>query len=85
MWFIFGGRLPQTRRVFSTVLLKSVAVCLYPSHTSIHIMAYLMNIGHELLGVEGLCERSFKQIFLEKKTKMSDENSLDKIIKIKFP
>ena len=29
MWFIFGGRLPQTRGVFSTVLLKSVAVCLY--------------------------------------------------------
>ena len=29
MWFIFGGRLPQPRRVFSTVLLKSVAVCLY--------------------------------------------------------
>ena len=33
MWFIFGGRLPQTRGVFSTVLLKSVAVCLYaPQH-----------------------------------------------------
>ena len=30
-WFIFGGRLPQTRGVFSTVLLKSVAVCLYAS------------------------------------------------------
>ena len=29
VWFIFGGRLPQTRGVFSTVLLKSVAVCLY--------------------------------------------------------
>ena len=31
VWFIFGGRLPQTRGVFSTVLLKSVAVCLYAS------------------------------------------------------
>ena len=29
VWFIFGGRLPQTRGIFSTVLLKSVAVCLY--------------------------------------------------------
>ena len=29
VWFIFGGHLPQTRGVFSTVLLKSVAVCLY--------------------------------------------------------
>ena len=29
VWFIFGGRLPQTRGVFSTVLLKSFAVCLY--------------------------------------------------------
>ena len=29
VWFISGGRLPQPRGVFSTVLLKSVAVCLY--------------------------------------------------------
>ena len=33
VWFIFGGRLPQARGVFSTVLLKSVAVCLYASAT----------------------------------------------------
>ena len=33
VWFIFGGHLPQTRGVFSTVLLKSVAVCLYAERT----------------------------------------------------
>ena len=37
VWFIFGGRLPQPRGVFSTVLLKSVAVCLYASATLLSV------------------------------------------------
>ena len=37
-WFIFGGRLPQTRGVFSTVLLKSVAVCLYAARAQCPII-----------------------------------------------
>ena len=83
VWFIFGGRLPQTRGVFSTVLLKSVAVCLYAFRISRRLRAHYPGWSRIVdLGLDATCYRAVERLtYLQNMAACHFDLRLQKIIR----